>query len=357
MMKWCYLNDTITERLFEWIHKGVFYLYVPILKEKQGEKDALMQLSESSKNAICPLLEVAPEHFQGSVPSTLENYWRDRRYYLDFPYENISEGIDNSVFKNWIINNNSEYMIPVIHLSYDDETIAKVINKFSDGVAIRFTIDDFFEEEFLEEFNKISTKLELQNVDLIIDSQDINASNYKKQAASVKSCLIDIPDIHDYNSIIVVSGSFPTTLDIEKETFLTIGRHEIDFYKLIKNSFTDLNLVFGDYGINHWTSFEFIPGMQPSFNIRYTLESNYLVYKGKTLKKGGLKLDNVKKCCIDLVNSQHFLKKSFSWGDSVIQEISDGTKGSGGNLTTWRAIGTNHHIEYIVKQLSNLFDA
>lgn len=332
-------------------------MYVPILKEKQGEKDALLQLSESSKDVICPLLEVAPEHFQSSTPNTLENYWRDRPYYLDFPYEKITEGITDSIFNNWIINNNSDYMIPVIHLSYDDTTIDKVIKKFVNRIAIRFTIDEFFEEEFLDELNKISTNTKLQNVDLIIDAQDINASNYKKQAASVKSCLIDIPDIQDYNSIIVVSGSFPTTLDIEKETFLTIGRHEIDFYKLIKNSFKDLNLVFGDYGINHWTSFEFIRGMQPSFNIRYTLENSYLVYKGKTLKKGGLKLDSVKKCCIDLVSSPYFLKNSFSWGDSVIQEISDGTRGSGGNLTTWRAIGTNHHIEYIVKQLSNLFGA
>lgn len=331
-------------------------MYVPILKEKQGEKDAIMQLNEVTKDFICPLFEIAPEHFADAIPINIENYWRNRPYYLDFPYEKITEGIEERVFRNWIISNKSKHMIPVIRLSYEDEIINETILKFEEKIAIRITVDEFFEDDFLENLEKITDQLTLENVDLIIDSQEITASSYKKQAASVKTCLNDIPNLQKYNSIVLASGSFPPTLDIDKEVFLTIGKHEIDFFKLIKKSFSNFNLVFSDYGINHWTSFEFIPGMQPSFNIRYTLNDNYLVYKGKTIKKGGLKIENIKTCCIDLINSPNYFGSTFSWGDSVINDIADGTKNTGGNLTTWRAIATNHHIEAVIKQLANLFD-
>lgn len=331
-------------------------MYVPILKEKQGEKDALLHLSDYAKEKICPLLEIAPEHFLDPCPSNIENSWQNKPYYLDFPYEKISEGIDDSVFKDWVIKNTSKYMIPVIHLSYKD-TIIKQIFKIKDTkVAIRFTIDEFFEEDFIDDLLKIMSTVEISNVDLIVDSQDINASNYKKQAASVKACLKSIPNINEFNSIIIASGSFPQTLDIEKEQFLTTGKHELDLYTLVKKEFKDSNLIYSDYSINHWTSFEFIPGMQPSYNIRYTLKDNYLVFKGKTIKKGGLDIANIRQCCIDLVASSYFFGPEFSWGDNVIQEISDKTRKTGGNLTTWRAIGTNHHIELIIKQLSNLDD-
>ena len=331
-------------------------MYVPILKEKQGEKDAVMQLNNDTKDFICPLFEIAPEHFADAAPLNIENYWKNRPYYLDFPYEKINEGIDKKVFKNWIIDNSSNYMIPVIRLSYEDSIIIETIHNFEKKIAIRITIDEFFEEDFFENLEKITDQLNLKKVDLIIDSQEITASSYKRQASSVKTCLSDIPNLQNYNSIILASGSFLPTLDIDKEVFLKIGKHEIDFFELVKKKFDDFNLIFSDYGINHWTSFEFIPGMQPSFNIRYTLENYYLVYKGKTIKKGGLKIENIKTCCIDLVNSSYYFGSFFSWGDSVIQDIADDTKNTGGNLTTWRAIATNHHIETIAKQLANLFD-
>lgn len=40
----------------------------------------------------------------------------------------------------------------------------------------------------------------------------------------------------------------------------------------------------------------------------------------------------------------------------TISDIANGVKGRGGNSTTWRSIGTNHHIEVTVMQCANLDD-
>ena len=44
----------------------------------------------------------------------------------------------------------------------------------------------------------------------------------------------------------------------------------------------------------------------------------------------------------------------FSEGDRYISECAGGSAGTG-NLTTWRKVGTNHHLEKVVRDISSLF--
>ncbi|HFD1717824.1 TPA: hypothetical protein QFK61_002064 [Enterococcus faecium] len=327
-------------------------MYVPILKAKQGEKDALLQLKQTTKQSVRPLLEIPPEHIADHTKLKIKNFWDNKIYYLDFAFETVSEGISNETFDKWFLNRDFNYMIPVLHLSYEISRIKNIFSKAKQGIAIRIALDEFFEEDFESDFNQIIQIIEPKQTDIIIDAQAINESDYKKQAASVTYCLEQIDDLNLFRNIIVCSGSFPNSLDIEKEQFLTIPKLELDLFNLV-NKKIEFPLTYGDYGINHWAIFEFILGMQVSFNIRYTLYKSYLVYKGTTAKKGGFSYENIKKACQTLVNSSEYFGKEHSWGDLIISDIADGTKGTGGNSTTWRSIGTNHHIETIVKQLSN----
>lgn len=330
-------------------------MYVPILKAKQGEKDALLQLKQSTKENIRPLLEIPPEHMDDPSKLNIDKFWANKLYYLDFPFETVSEEIEDSVFESWIINSNSEYKIPVVHLSYGMSKIESMISMSNNGIAVRISLDEFFEDDFTSDFSQLIQLVDSKQTDIIIDVQAIGESDYRKQAASTSYCLQQINDLDSFRNVIVCSGSFPNKLDIEKEQFLYVPKLELELFKLVEKK-TEMPIVYGDYCVNHWAIFEFIPGMQVSFNIRYTLYDSYLVYKGKTAKKGGFSYESVKDVCQKLVNRKDYFGKDFSWGDLIITDIANGTKGTGGNSTTWRSIGTNHHIETIVKQLSNLGD-
>lgn len=328
-------------------------MYVPVLKAKQGEKDALSQLKQFTKESVRPLLEIPPEHMDSPPKLGINKFWSNRVYYLDFPFETVSEGIDDSVFESWIINTSSEYKIPVVHLSYEASRIESMISISNNGLAIRLTLDEFFEDDFTSDFNQILHSIDPELTDIIIDAQAIGEADYRKQAASTTYCLQQINDLNLFRNVIVCSGSFPNKLDIEKEQFLNIPKLELELFNIV-NKKIELPLIYGDYCVNHWAIFEFILGMQVSFNIRYTLYDSYLVYKGKTAKKGGFSYESVRFVCQKLVNRKEYLGKDHSWGDLMISDIADGTKGSGGNSTNWRSIGTNHHIETIIKQLASL---
>lgn len=336
------------------IKEGVV-MYVPILKAKQGEKDALFHLKKETIKKVRPILEIPIEHIDTPAKFSIEKFWLNQSYYLDFPIEAVSEGIEEGIFDSWIMNQDFNFMIPVLHLSYEEERIRKVLQAANNRVAIRITVDEFFEEDFQNEFSQLRNMLDSKQTDIIIDAQEINEANYKKQAGSTVYCLNQIANLDLFKNIIISSGSFPKTLAIEKEQFIALPRLEIEYYKLVSGKF-EIPFIYSDYCVNHWELFEYILGMQVSFNVRYTLYDSYLVYKGKTSKTGGFSYENVQEVCKKLIERQEFFGKDYSWGDMTVSDIANGVKGRGGNSTTWRSIGTNHHIEVTVMQCANLDD-
>jgi len=53
-----------------------------------------------------------------------------------------------------------------------------------------------------------------------------------------------------------------------------------------------------------------------------------------------------------LLRSPAYSGPQFSWGDRYISDCARG-KTSCGNLTTWRRVGTSHHIAYLNQQIAN----
>lgn len=91
--------------------------------------------------------------------------------------------------------------------------------------------------------------------------------------------------------------------------------------------------------------------MNMSGNLRYTINNDFLVYKGINTRRNGF--GQMQILCQQLVNSQCYCQPQFSWGDTYINDCATGIC-STGNAETWRRVGTNHHIEFIVNQLSTL---
>ena len=83
-----------------------------------------------------------------------------------------------------------------------------------------------------------------------------------------------------------------------------------------------------------------------------TTEETYFVTKGTSFKKAGGS-QHAQLCNIIISTPNIYLGTTYSWGDTYINNCSNLQVG-GGNLCTWRKVGTNHHITLVVNQLANL---
>lgn len=91
--------------------------------------------------------------------------------------------------------------------------------------------------------------------------------------------------------------------------------------------------------------------MRPSASIRYTCESAWLVLKGRNVRDHGY--EQFHDMCRDLVQRQEYSGRHFSWGDEYIDECA-ARRVSKGSLTTWRKVGTSHHLAFVVGQIATV---
>ena len=109
-------------------------------------------------------------------------------------------------------------------------------------------------------------------------------------------------------------------------------------------------LSYADYGVTKFTDHELDfskmkNGILPK--IKYTTFDSYIVLKGKKSVRTYTDMSK------EIIESDYYLGKDFSFGDLDIYKR--GTKQSGpGNNTQWVTINANHHISVVLEQLSNL---
>jgi hypothetical protein len=108
--------------------------------------------------------------------------------------------------------------------------------------------------------------------------------------------------------------------------------------------------AFGDYGIQHPEPEELDPRIiRMSASLRYTTTDSWLIAKGRNVRDFGFKQFGT--ICRKLRRRAEYSGAGFSWGDNYISECGQGRETSG-NATTWRQIGTNHHLAFVVNQIA-----
>ncbi|OQM47501.1 hypothetical protein B6A27_00185 [Anoxybacillus sp. UARK-01] len=328
-------------------------LYVPIMKFKQGEKDALYQLPTELKEKVVPLFEITPDVIQKEKSLGISQIW-EYPYFFDISPEYYNELSDEEYLG--LLAKCQGHLVPVIKLTDSLEKVDAIIGKAQNGVAIRIYLEEILDDNFQNLFSDLTHKLNINETDLIIDAQFVEPVQINIKSTLMKETLNRINKIPEFRTVIVASNSFPQTLsNYEKHTLVSIPRSESKFFEKVKKSFEEkgIKIVYSDYGVNHWTYFEYVPGMQVTFNIRYTYNDDFIIYRGDSNKRGGFSFAKVQEACHTLVNSSCFLGQNYSWADQEIYEKAIGAVAKPGNATTWRALGTNHHIVFILNHLSN----
>lgn len=353
--------------------------YVPILKGKEGEYGALQELSASAKSNIVPLIEVIsiPWDFDNDVPAkTIDDHLKpvgqkiarswgvDRPLFID-PYwidetERMADGRHPVTFIFEEGRNKSLLAIPVTGLRRGADyqaAVKDVIRDDNRGVCIRLENEDF--EDLLGLGGSLDSLLVFLGIskadaDLLLDFRDLTANQTSTVSLAAQSIVSLLPGINDWRSLIFAASGFPATMP-GPSTTTTVPRAEWSVWEgLVKHRHRLPRLpTFGDYGISHPDPLDDVDprNMRLSASIRYTTDTEWLILKGRGLRKFGFaQFHDLSKT---LIARPEYKGATYSWGDGYIEECAGRTKNPG-SLSTWRKVGTNHHLTLVSEQVAKL---
>lgn len=350
--------------------------YVPWLRWKQGEYQALYRLSNEAKRSIVPLIEIAEigYDFESKTPSKsidehlekvakrISDKWGSRPCFVDIRLvasERMADGQHPMEFLFNDLRAKSVSAIPTIDPEMDAEWLHAVrvaVRLDSRGVCVRAQLEQVAKQDFGLSLNAVLTGAGVAPdvCDLIID---IGAPNFEPIAgfATLLGTLLGtLPHLNEWRTLTLMGTSFPQTMAAVPAGLSTIPRHEWALYQLVVKGLAARGLRiprFGDYAINHPSvSTLDMRFVKPKASLRYTTGDGWLIARGRNVRDHGY--DQYRQHCRLIVTSPHFLGPKFSKGDQYISECASGA-GSTGNLTTWRWVGTNHHLERVVRDLAN----
>jgi hypothetical protein len=331
--------------------------YVPILKGKQGELDALENTAKKVIAKFTPLLEIPPippTYVQGEdepVPAksigahvvfvaekfakALSNY---PCVFVDGYYIEIEDELDDgtspidAVFGN--LRASKVAFIPTIGMDrvedYGD-SVKSAIETDGRGCCLRLVESDL--EGIVELPPQIDSLLKFlgvgpQEVDLVVD--------FGPRAPS-KSALpfqIDaLPLVKEWRTLTVAASSFPVDMSgVAQNSVEEIERAEwLAWLSLRNRRKTSQRMpTYGDYAINHPVLSEVDPRiMSMSPNIRYTDSTNFVIAKGQAIpRKKKNSTPQEEKIRMNLLPNVQYPKlakkiqqhpgwkgEKFSWGD------------------------------------------
>jgi T4 beta protein len=352
-------------------------VYVPVLKGKEGEFAALEALRPEIRARMMPLIEIPgvpydyanerpakslDSHIAG-VADRLSRCCPDTPLYLDAWFEDEALE-DGRVALEAVLQDcaaRGVKAVPVVSRGNSPRYLSAAGNHAKAnriGVCVRLLVEDFEEDiEVDAEIGRILDRCEVgeSDSDLVIDLEDLG--RVRGRAVLIARSIFSMIQNHgNWRQIVLAAASFPEDLsEVNAATTTTLPRHEWELWKTLQRRPALLprpDLVFGDYAIAHPEPKELDPRtMRMSASIRYTTPIDWLVVKGRNVRQYGF--DQYFDLCKTLLQRPEYMGKDFSWGDNYISECAAGKTGPG-NATTWRKVGTNHHLTLAAQEAANL---
>lgn len=364
--------------------------YVPVLRWKAAEKEALEKITDEEKELITPLIEIImpqpPEYKvkEGDIeriktteellnesieimkikipeiPKEILKFWGTSPLLIDLSLIDASlrgSGLTQIIELGKKLN---LCLIPVVNLSsnLDLKQVAKYYaKKYGQGLCLRLFCSDFQKESFANEIRNFLIEYELQegSIDIIVDFQITDS-----KCLEIKKYVEQVPGIIKWRTFTVISGIFPKDLSEYSVDLHPLERLDWKYWlNQVQSNSLARNPSFGDYTIQHPIYTEPSPGANPSASIRYTAKEKWLIMRGLALRgeiKGVKSPGHAQYPLLArlLTEQPEFFGANFSYGDQYIAEIADIKTKKTGNPRTWLRAGISHHLACVVSQLANL---
>lgn len=347
------------------------HIYVPVIKGKKNDLKALSLLSEKSRAVIKPLVEIMPlavgttievhlEKFAGNI----KKYLPTGPIYVDFyglmPSTMTYDNFPASIAGYKYLKINGRIVTPVYGFDRDESLwgeIREIVHSFDEGFCFRILVEDIEDSE--ETWSKIIGRtgeigITASKVDLLIDLRDIG----NKEISDVREVIVDflsgMPQGHKFRSItIVASSALKTVTDIEKDGWGDIKRNELFLWTELQFDLADTyEIIYGDYGVIHPEFSDSGPTPNKNAKIRYTHKLGIRYFRGHMLADPP-GYSQYYELASQVLNSDVYQGKNFSAGDDVIFNSAFRLCGTG-SLSTWVQNDMNHHLEFVVRQMTAL---
>lgn len=353
--------------------------YVPALRWKQGEKEALGWLGNSAKSRITPLIELIPKNFKNTKGKRISakrgiakfidelgQFWGDRSVFVDL-HNVVESGVrapKNQPHLVEMLSNAARHsrplipgyfsIVPVTRLERSSEfqlAIKSVVKADKSGVCLRLTVDEIFDRSFVSVLQNTLEKIavEVQECDLVIDAM------YVREVKPLQEILDAIPQLPNWRTVTFLGGAFPKDLqEYEKDSVHRITRNEWFYFReQIQLLSQGMRLpVFGDYTVQHAAYSEPPDHCNPSASIRYAHEDCWVIMRGHGLThKGSLGNDQYLAEAQLLCGMDEYCGEEFSQGDEYIS--SSWKNKNKGTPRTWIRAGINHHMEFVSSQVKD----
>ena len=352
--------------------------YVPILKGKDGEYRALKVLSPEVKEQFTPLIDVPRipwDYPRGRPKKTLHKHieWTLSRIetswgeglpmFPDLYHSEHGNRMEDGWHPlQWLVETarvRSINMIPVTGFGRPKDYQSAIADSSAladQGVCVRLEDDDLGGDLA----NSLDRLMKLLNAtpkhsDLILDFRAIAPEEISGVSKLARSALSRLPYVQEWRSLTLAASGFPVDLSaIEPDSIEKLPRTEVALWRQVVNSLDEVGRIstFGDYGICHPDFFPIDPRtMNISASIRYTTEEDWLVLRGRNVKKYSYR--QFHSLSRTLVRRSEYSGRQFSWGDDYIALCALEQVGTG-NPMIWRKVGTNHHLTMVTSQIASL---
>ena len=357
--------------------------YIPILKAKPGEFQAISHATKSHSRKMLPLFEISRIGESVRKRVRFKNASALTCAYLDEIAEQIAdvwEGraalVDAFQWRADSITESGEHVLPYIYSklqSYGVDVIPVIGYDRWDSQAYRLAMQglevsanhycclrldshaiedsrepDLFKETVLGILDDM--ELEPARCSVLIDFGDITSLSVEdlvNQATRVVTILEGL----DFRFFATAGCSLPTSIDgaVKKpDSTGKVVRKEMLLWQALMAEYPSKKWLFGDYGVRGPNSVEDIIAPHTNGKIRHTIGQSYYIVRGHSNQIGD-KGAQMYKLAKKVVESQHYMSDNFSWGDERILACSRGE--FKGNSTTWISIDTSHHIAWVVAEV------
>lgn len=351
-------------------------MYVPSLRWRQGEYQALLRLAVSVKDRIVPFITIPEIEFdfeewrlkksvQEHVHPFAARYkakWGKRPAWVGVHKSIIDKVMDDGrdaftyVFDE--LRDFGAKAIPAVPLNVDADTtgaVATIVKTDGHGVAISVQLEDLMKPAARARIEALALALgaKLVETDLVIDLGAPNFEPYEAFVGALIAALHKLGDLGAFRNLVLIGTAIPESFKDVAKGSDQIPRHDWMFYCtfIAKLPIGMRRPNFGDYTIVHPV---FTPGdmrmMKPAGKVIYTTSTCWEV------RKGGAFRDNPEQMhahCESIVSSGKFKGSSFSSGDDYIAKCAVHKEGPS-SQTRWKDVAINHHITHVLDDLATL---
>lgn len=259
--------------------------YVPILKWKQGERNAVRYLDKEIRDSICPVLNVVkdtePKQF---LRWTLNDWGTQRSFYLDF---HPTYNGDLKTFLEEILaldEANDLCFMPVLSKDKPEDylkTLKEHRDRLQDGVALRVDLEQLDEVEEIAGTIAGDAELQASSVDLIVDTNELpgTASMLLSPIAKVINTFLSGLKNHQYfRSVTLAGSSFPASLNVPQNEVTLLPRYELQLWEEVVQEHKHVR--FGDYGVDDPKDVTYKTRVTIIPTIRYAVDDGWLIIRG-----------------------------------------------------------------------------